>query len=296
MADFIQFVGRRTSRYDRVRCFECERADKNAEPSQHSLLRFRQQSVAPVQQRMKRPMSRQRRTTSLPVHSESLVQEIRRALQTVNADAARNELDRERDPIKPAAEIRHDRRIRVSQLEALVAGDRALDEQLDRGKCESRLRIHLSVGWCVRERPQPMCVLALDAKRFATGRENVDVGCLAEHQFGKRRGRIDDVLAIVEDQQQTFGLQRRHQGCKGVGALMGEAQGRRNRRGEQPWIRDGADVDEAHVAGKLFEHRVRDGYGDGRLAHSARTDDRHETIGAQVGNDRADGLVAADHA
>ncbi len=54
-------------------------------------------------------------------------------------------------------------------------------------------------------------------------------------------------------------------------------------------------VDEAHRVSELFEHRVRDGDGDGGFAHAAGADDAHESIGDEVGRDGAHGVVAAHH-
>jgi hypothetical protein len=89
------------------------------------------------------------------------------------SDASRRQLDRQCNSVEPAADIGDNRRICVAQLELIQARRDALDEELDGRKaqrlgCSERRQYRR-----VRQRRQPVQLLALDAKRFAAGRQDM---------------------------------------------------------------------------------------------------------------------------
>jgi hypothetical protein len=154
-------------------------------------------------------VSRQRRAPPTPQQLQAIVEEPRQPADAEGVDPAGGQFDRERDPVEPAADVGHERRIRIRQLETVKARGGALDEQLHRRK-RQRLGSRQSgrPGWN-RERRQAMQLLAFDQEWLATGGKDMDVGSTFEHFCNRSRDRFNDVLAVVEHKQHLFVLKER---------------------------------------------------------------------------------------
>ena len=97
-------------------------------------------------------------------------------------------------------------------------------------------------------------------------------------------GAVDDVLAIVEDQQHPAGAQEcgqcvRHRSVAGLPAV--QRQGIAYGLGQQGFIADRGEVDEPHAVGKGAAKLLGGGDRQARLADSARAHHRHEPMVAQ---------------
>jgi hypothetical protein len=115
--------------------------------------------------------------------------------------ARSRQLDRQRQAIECAADAGHDRTLGIVQLERMQAGRGALSKQLDRREAE-----RLSCGeHSTRWRQDP---LALGAQGLAAGGNHMDTRYAREELFGKVRGGINDVLAVVQHDQHLLGLQK----------------------------------------------------------------------------------------
>jgi hypothetical protein len=62
--------------------------------------------------------------------------------------------------------------------------------------------------------------LAGDPQRFAAGRQDADGGTRAQEGVGQLRAGVEQVLAVVEDEQQLFALQPLEQ--RGHRPLLGQ--------------------------------------------------------------------------
>src|SRR5262245_15988634 len=107
-------------RCDGLRPFQRESADEDRESLEHAPLGLSKKPVAPVEQCVQRLVPRKRGAPSLPMQAEALVQEVERCLDAISTHASTDELQRERDAVEPGANVRHQWRIGVMQLEAAV--------------------------------------------------------------------------------------------------------------------------------------------------------------------------------
>src|SRR3984893_5886358 len=118
-------------------------------------------------------MTGQCRASALPEQSEAVIEDLRSSTDPVRIDTAGYKFDCQSDPVELAADPRDDRGILVAQLEAVVAGGRAVREKLHgRERQRRRGRQPLVVRWTL-QRHQSMDVLALDTQRLPARREDV---------------------------------------------------------------------------------------------------------------------------
>ena len=107
------------------------------------------------------------------------------------AHPRRGQLDRERHPVEPARDLGDRHEITVVQLDPGVGGDGPFREQ----PCGGGGRA-VGVQWRNR-----FALLAFDAERLPAGREHPQRGRGVEQSLDQRRGRLEQVLAVVDDQQ-----------------------------------------------------------------------------------------------
>ena len=107
---------------------EREVAGKDAEPTQHLALRFGQELIAPTEHGAQGPVPRQCRPPTATQQAEALVEVRREPLDPESVDTAGRELDRKRNAVQPAANLRYDRRISVAQDESTLDVGHAFDE------------------------------------------------------------------------------------------------------------------------------------------------------------------------
>jgi hypothetical protein len=112
------------------------------------------------------------------------------------ADACRGELDRERDPVEPATDL--DDRVEAvgRDAERRTRSDSTRDEERNGfGRLGPRL------GRRERQRRDRPHMFAVDAKRLARRREDRRVRGLGDHPVHDLRTCVDEVLAVVEDDE-----------------------------------------------------------------------------------------------
>ena len=127
-------------------------------------------------------MARRRAATPDGEHVEPLVEALDDLAGRQRARPAGGELDREREPVEPAAQL-DDRVV----LGARAGGGRAVEE-------ERR-------GVLAREPHQPHDLLAVDAQRRAAGRHDAQVGTARQQLLDHGGGAVEHVLAVVEQEQ-----------------------------------------------------------------------------------------------
>jgi hypothetical protein len=195
------------------------------------------------------------------------------------------ELDRQREPVQPAAQPGNVRGRLAVEHPRCARRARPREEQLHgrRGLDPGRV-----VGRWQGQGVQPQDVLAWHRQRLAAGRQNGHPRAVLEQQLGHLGHRVQQVLAVVEDQQ-PFGL--------------GQADQRDPQRREPQRFADRArDLRGVGHPGKLTNDRLRQldlvgcRQGQARLAHPSRPDDRHQRARVQeVPQGRQFGLPADQH-
>jgi hypothetical protein len=112
-----------------------------------------------------------------------------------------------------------------------------------------------------------------------------------EHLEQRGRGGLQEVLAVVDDQQHRLVRGRAQQGVERV-----EAELRRQRPGDGVGVVDAGQVDVTHPQGEPVHHAIGHQPGQYRLAHPARSDDRDQAVGARPGLQLGDLAIATDEA
>jgi hypothetical protein len=118
---------------------------------------------------------------------------------------------------------------------------------------------------------------------------------MQEEVLGKSRGRVDDMLAVVENQEDALVLQERLQTRKRLVRVNRYPEGRSDRRSDEGRIRHRPELDETDRAAEIVEQRMSDVDGDRRLADASSANDGQEPVLHQLGGERPDSLLASRH-
>jgi hypothetical protein len=94
---------------------------------------------------------------------------------------------------------------------------------------------------------------------------------LAVEALRQRGCGVDDMLAVVEDQQNPATREKGHETGKRILRLYEDAQHSGYSAGNKGRVGDGAEIYEVHGLAELVQQGVSDGDGHGRLAHAAGT-------------------------
>ena len=95
-------------------------------------------------------------------------------------------------------------RFRIADVQTRAARHRALHEQLRGRKRLDGRRREPGVVRRTGERIQPVDMLALDPKRLAAGRQDVDLRRGIDDACRQRGDRFDEMLAGIEDQENSL--------------------------------------------------------------------------------------------
>ncbi len=126
-------------------------------------------------------------------------------------DAGGGNLDGERVAVEAAADFGDQRHVGVGELKDFRARRGAFDEQFD-GRNAQGLDGEQILGlrWDF-QRQQPEDPFAFRPHRLGAGGEDVEARRVTQHLFGDLGHRVDNVLAIVEQQQQMPLLEMRNE-------------------------------------------------------------------------------------
>ncbi|MGA7538294.1 MAG: hypothetical protein WBW93_05960 [Steroidobacteraceae bacterium] len=124
---------------------------------------------------------------------EPLIETVADLPKAHSAHPRSGEFDRERNTIKPAADLPHRLPV-LSDLEIRRHGAGTLHEELDSGRGDSSAEAER------RHRPD---LLAGDHKRLSACGEQCDLRATRQDCVGKRSDCVDEVFAVIEDQQQA---------------------------------------------------------------------------------------------
>ena len=204
----------------------------------------------------------------------------------IDTRPCRGQLNGQRDPVEPPTDLDNERRSCLVEHEGGVGGLGPSDEEGDSGDlgqlAEHQLRAEqlLGPGRQRVHRPEPF---AGYRQRFPAGGDDRDGGCLAQdscHQLGHG---LDQVLAIVENQQAVPGAQQIDDGIVDRARLpQVDVDGRGERCGRGVLI---DDADQLHDVDAVLE-LAADGAGQ---LH------RQRGLPDAPGADQRDQPVVADH-
>jgi len=214
----------------------------------------------------------------------------------VTCDPSGREFNRQRHPIELSADAGHDRGVRGVKVETGAARRGAFQEQLDRWEALRCRHREIRVVRRVCQGRKPVDVLALDMKRFAARRQDVSLAHIRIDAGSQLCGRIDDVLAGVEDQEGSPVRQVGDETREGVVGLERQAQHRGHGRRDETGIAYRAEIDEMHSACKRLDQIMPHRHCNCGLADPARADDGDEARGGQLSRERGSVIGPPDHA
>ncbi len=280
---------------DRLRGFERKVARKNRKPPEQHSLWLGQQFVAPVDQRAQRLLPRERRAVAARQQPETVVQAGGNGLDADRAHARGGELDRQRDAIQPVADLRDVRGVVLGQVKRRLRGDRALDEK----PCGVRLGDFRKRGFALRigndERRQRIRRLAANVQPLAAGRENLYARQRLQQFRCEFRAGVDQMLAVVEDEQQpAVGAMPDQRLRRGTARFLLDPQRGGDRLRHQFRICKRRQFDQPHAVGEIIERVGCDLERQAGLAEAAGADDGDEPCSAQQFPDLAQLTLAAD--
>ena len=140
-----------------------------------------------------------------------------------------------------------------------------------------------------------MRALARDPERLPAGRQDVDPRHAGENRRRQAGRRLDDMLAIVEQQQHSLVSKTSDQPGKRILGADFQAEHRRNRARHQARVAERRQIGQPHAVFVIGDHALGDGEGDRRLADTTRPDDRHQALARQSRHERRHRFLAADH-
>ena len=167
-----------------LRRLEREAVVEQRQPAQRALLVGVQQVPGPLDDREQGLVPVGRAAVAAAQQREPVLEPAVDLLDRHGAHPGRGELDRQRQAVKPADDTGHGL---LGEPDARPRGDRPLAEQLRR---VARLQLAEQVD-----------ALGGDRERRAAGGEHAQVGRRRDQEGGELGRRLDQVLAVVQDQQ-----------------------------------------------------------------------------------------------
>ena len=172
------------ARADGLHRGEVKATRERAEATEEGALHLVEQLVAPVERGGERLLARQGGTPTRREHAKRIAQPLGDLRRREDADTGGRQLNRQRDPVDPPADLRY--RVGVLLGEDEARGDRggAISEQL--GRLARPKRGHAPVD------------LARDVQRLATRGEDPEIRAMGQKTLDETGTRNDEVLAVVE--------------------------------------------------------------------------------------------------
>ena len=241
-------------------------------------------------------MPRHRRAAPHPQELQAVVQAGGKAFDPKHLDARGGELDGQRQAVKPAANLDDQRGVRVGQREVFDGRSHALDEQLHGGK--SRRLGGRQPGRRLRAAERCEAVLAFTRypERFPAGRQDAYAWRSAEKRRRQAGHRLDEMLAVVEQQQHPIVSKGSDKGGKRIFGADFQTEHGRNRARHQAGVAERCQVDQPDAVFVAGDHALGDGEGDRGLADTSGPDDRHQALVRKSRGERRHRFLAADHA
>ena len=289
-------VAPRASLAERLDRLEREPRGEHAEILEQLALRVGEQAHAPVDRRAHRAMPFGKVAHGRRQQRQAPLQTLRDAGGAQDAHLRRRELDRQRQPLEPAADVGQVAGVLGGDVEVGVDRPRPVDEQRHGGRARRAVQARRPIAGRRRQRRHLEHALAADAQhdaaRHQERRRRRDRVQPHEHGCG-----IHDLLEVVEhDQHPAIG--------EGVGdallergfAVVADAEIVGDRRQQQSGLEHALEEHEVHAVGEHVAARQGRLDREPALADAAGADEAHHAIGAAC-QERPDGVdvgLAAD--
>ena len=184
---------------DRVGRVEGESAGEHRQAAEHQPLHRVQQVIRPVDRGAQRLMTLQHGASAAGEEPEPFVEAGEHLRRRHHLEARGRELDGQRDAVEPSAQL-GDHGSGVAREDELALGGAApFDEQPDRVVLEQRVDAVIVCCGRGRERSHRVGDLAVDLERLAARGQDLDPGARLDEDVDHHRGRVDDLLTVVED-------------------------------------------------------------------------------------------------
>ena len=211
-------------------------------------------------------------------------------------DLPGRQFQRQRDAIEATADIDDPRQIGISQFEAVVAGHGPFDEELQRGKIQGLGAVQHGDGRGAVQGLQALNEFAFSPQALAAGGQDVQMRRATQQAFTQQRHAVDQVLAIVDDQQHLAFTQEHGEVVQGFCIMQGQLEQRRQMTGDHRRIVDRRQVQQANSVPIATDQLFGDPQRHGGLADPAGADQGDETLARQVRHQAVDQRLPADHA
>ena len=138
---------------------------------------------------------------------------------------------------------------------------------------------------------------AADVERLARRRQECARRARSRDRSASAATGLQDVLAVIEDQQQLLALEPlRNRLVDPAALLLAHAQRLGDDAGDQFRIADRREVDEPHAIGIAIEQLRADLHRQPRLANATRANQREQAVTVEQFFDLGDVVLAADEA
>ena len=184
----------------------------------------------------------------------------------------RGKLDGERDAVEMLTDRPDRAEILVTRVERTVRRSGAVDEQLAR----------LAVGFERRNDPD---LLTGNPEWLAARGEHSGRRASRGHRSHHRGGRVEDVFAVVDDQQESTPAEQVEM-CvlQRQSRLRLHRQARGHRSNDSVGVGHGSQLDNPRAVRSRFRGKGCNLDGEARLAHAAGACERHQLVVSQVGD------------
>ena len=242
---------------------EVERAGEHRERAPELALFGRAQLVAPVDHRPEGALAPDGAAGAAAKEREPGGQPARELGDRERPQPRRGELDRERQPVEGSAQVDRGFRVRLAEFEGGVGGTRSGDQE--------RHRLGRPVrGGHHRQRGHRVDQFAVELERTTARREHRELRESEQQFVGERRGGIDDLLAVVDDQDGGRAAKRGDDDLERIARrLFGERKGTHHREGQTQRVLHGLERDEPAVDALALRIAVRRAHREPGLACTA---------------------------
>ena len=211
-------------------------------------------------------------------------------------DLRGGELDGQRDAVEPPADLGDVGRVGLGHHEIGAYRDGAVAEQAH------RVRKLGQIGRVIRrhgKRRDRADLFALQLERFTAGRQDGDVRAPVEDRVDEVRAGVDQMLAVVENEEHFPGREEVDELLRGTAGLGSERQAREAHGGgcdpaHGTGIGDRRQVREEDPVREPFELAARCFDGESRLSTAADADERDQMIRREMPPNRGEVCIPAD--
>ena len=243
-----------------------------------------EQLVTPGHCGRQRPLPARRQPVPGGQQPEPVIEAVQQLRHAQRLHPRRGQLNRQRHPIQPRHQPRHHRPGLVIQREMRVRAAGPVREQ--------RHRLAPGIGGSIRarqaKRRQPVPGLPGHPQRLPAGRQHPHIISGQQQPSAQRRGRADQMLAVIQHQQQLLpGQHPRQRIGHGHPRLLPYPQRRRHCRRNLRGVPQRRQFRQPHPVREPARHSPGHLTGQPGLARTARPGHRHQPVLIQQARHRA---------